>query len=335
MSYVSILSRRFLLKLAQDPEAEGLLKKHLGDPRDFEDPLFSQLVERGIIPIVTPRERGHSAHLGEGMYSAVYEVSYKGRLAVAKITGSQKDFDIMLKLDALRPKLGEDAKHLPVIFDKFSVPIPDHDTKYVIIVEKLVPLNSHLKSMLFSRDKVSDTKFNVIKNNIDLVDAMTKIISKFKQNFDFGQISPTIQNKLLELAESAFRKSLLSSTNIGDFRRNLISQTRDIGTQLAAYPTTRVGEKNSISNIIHYIPDYIVQVSGFEENFPIFPIQEDTSTAEHFKNSPEARSFMNFLLRLRKEFGISWGDLHHNNIMVRPTTGDLIISDSGYFTGVK
>jgi hypothetical protein len=334
MSYSNILSRRFLLKFAQDPEAENLLKKHLGDPSSFQNPVFEYLVQKGIVPIITPRkndrdEEKETAHLGGGMYSEVYEVSYKGKLAVAKITESKKDFDIMLNLEALRSKLGKDAKHLPIILDKFTIPSGGEifDPKYVIIVEKLVPLSPHLVDMLFGNNK---TKFNVAKSNIDLVDATTKLIGQIKTTSGWNRINKDVQLKILELTESAFRKSILSAKDGWQFSSYIRQYIQKINDKFTNSPNYY-----DIENVIHKIHDYIREIVGHQQSFPYFArgLQDDSETANYFKESPEAKDFMKFLLRLRSEFGISWGDMHSNNIMVRPSTGDLIVSDSGYFEG--
>jgi hypothetical protein len=338
MSYIGILSRKFMLKLAQDPEAESLLKKRL-DPTDFENPVFEHLVQRGIIPIIAPRrdrysgQKTHTAFLGSGVYSEVYEVSYKGKLAVAKITPNQSDFDIMLKLDALKPKLGNDAKHLPVVLDKFSIPVPNYATYYVIIVEKLEPLSNHLSAILFrSNDPYQNDKpnFNANKNNLDLVDASTKIFEKIKSKARYFNVDNETLTKILELIDRGFRKSLLSSKSRSEFKEKINIEFESIKKQFR-------NDHNiyQIHSLLEHAGDVIAEVSNLEKNFPVFYRDETDNSVEHFKNSPEAKDFIKFLLRLKKEFGISWGDLHGNNIMVRPSTGDLIVSDSGYFKGIN
>ena len=40
---------------------------------------------------------------------------------------------------------------------------------------------------------------------------------------------------------------------------------------------------------------------------------------------------MNCLLYLKDVYDIKWNDVHEANVMMRPKTGDFVISDSGLF----
>jgi hypothetical protein len=329
MSHIDILARKFLLKLAQDPKADELLRKHLGKEDQFEHDVFPKLLEKGIIPIKSDRgENKQTSFLGAGSYSEVFEVSYKGRLAVAKVTTTARDFNNMLTLDSLKKQLGEDAKHLPVIFDSFITKTP-YRTYYIIIIEKLEPLDTHLKNMLFPQRYKGDqgkSKYNTIKN--DPVDIIEKAIEHVTHSYAWTQIDKNTQTKILEMMDSAIRKSIVSSENPNQFKFNLEYITNNFLKSLEKEPNY-----SSISRVVYDIPYFVDKAMQYNLDFPTESISDENENenVKHFQQIPESKSFMNFLVKLKNNFNIHWGDLHFNNMMIRPETKDLVISDSGLF----
>jgi hypothetical protein len=158
------------------------------------------LMEYDIYPIVSGSRE--TALIGEGSFNKVFEVTYKGKHAVAKITSSKKDLDMMLKLSELRSEFGEYGKHFPIVYTYFEDTLENKQI-YCLVVEYLWPINSHLKSLLFKElsiidddtkneeeiNKLKINKIKKIKNKFIILfknDILNKILEKI--NFDFDNL---------------------------------------------------------------------------------------------------------------------------------------------------
>lgn len=64
-----------------------------------------------------------------------------------------------------------------------------------------------------------------------------------------------------------------------------------------------------------------------------FPEEEYMHEGQH-NELPETQSLLEFLKYLKSEFGIRWSDMKSENIMERPGTRDLVVSDPGEFYGL-
>ena len=52
---------------------------------------------------------------------------------------------------------------------------------------------------------------------------------------------------------------------------------------------------------------------------------------DYFESLPEFKSLITALKYLKQEENFKWNDLHSNNLMERPGTKDMVISDPGLF----
>jgi hypothetical protein len=333
-------------------EAEEELKKRFEKSQDHNREELKALVRKGIIPVIAPRADDpyypeaitETAHLGSGMYSEALEVSYHGKLAVAKLTRSKKDFEAPLKLEALRNKIGEYAKHLPNILEHFILePQDNYQKPYVLIVEKLQPISSHIKKALF--DVAANTSPDV-KEKIDFHSLIEKIAQSTKTlctNFNSDYNVPEIQKIVVEIKSTLpekivdiFMAAFKNTTSFDQFELSFYAKM----DALRDYFKAKCGEDRIFDKIERLINNISYSVMRFTEpssnlRWPVYPDAGTQSKAvKYFEGQPESQSLIQFLLLLHNKFGITWGDLHQNNIMQRPSTGDLIISDPGLFEGI-
>ncbi len=334
MSYILKLANLFISKYGNDI-TDHLLKKRI--TQDKASYISSKMIERGIIPIVTHREGepSETSFLGKGAYSKAYEVSYKGKLAVAKVTNSKRDYYSLINLHEMSNSFGKDSKHIAKVFDYFEVPeSPDegfYDHTYVIVVEKLNPINSHIMSMLFPSYHEGESKsyYKQITSQVDIPDLMNKIIMHLNANDnEFKKLNQFKKDKFLLKLESVIRRAILTSNTKIDLDQKLHSNVEKLFQEL---------EMDIPGSQFYPISSYeILDMIGYNVSFPIGkgPFNDPEKKIPYFLNRPETKSFLSFLIKLHNEFGITWDDLHSSNIMERPVTHDLVISDPGLFRGL-
>jgi hypothetical protein len=332
------LYHKFAQRLQKIENHETLLKKRLSPDILRENPIFYALIERGIIPIIASRvvndfnEMEDTALLGKGFFSKAYEVYYKGRLAVAKITRSEQDYHSMLKLNKIKSALGSDAKYLPQIYDHFIA----SDSTYVIVVEKLNHINPNLLTTIYpTKFQPHQRSWQKTKDNVNENYLIDEIVSELNISAPMG-MDKSIKAEVLEYIIEDFRSAWRSSSNINDFNNKLKSKiTFTKGTlHLPGTPDEEFLTETFMNNAIISIEFLITEAlqDMFPRNFPTnIPPSEERIKHQYYKEQPETADFIRFLYRLHDEFGISWEDLHPNNIMQRQSTGDLVVSDPGLF----
>jgi hypothetical protein len=331
------------LKLAED--YRELLKKRL--ERDSTISLQERvLMNNALIPIRLPildKATGkykETSFLGNGKFSEAFLVDYKGRQAVAKITSVVSDIKMTQHLSKIKSQMGELGKH---IMDVFAV-ITDADTGLTIcIVEKLEPLNSQVMNSLWSSKESVDSNVGtaVYEEGAD-ISAAPRNVGAIKQ--------PGVLNRLIDLALRDFSPEVtkralptlrkwLENVNFSkpktmdEMNKFLwsISSTAEkiIKDSLAGLFPEETEE--SIESEAHIMWESLQSILGthFEGgNMPVFDY--DKERVEMVSSLPEVKSLMR-ALKLLKNSGIKWADMHSGNIMQRPGTGDLVICDPGWF----
>lgn len=300
------------IKLADD-EADELLKKRINESKidNFE----KILLKHNIIPIISIRE---DSFLGAGCFSTVFEVSYKGKLAVAKVTDSKSDFDSILFLDKIKPALGNDSKYLPNIYDNFKYTDEDGNILYILIVEKLEPINSHILNAVY--DNANNKKvWQKVKENIDKNDILNILIKENDLFFGENKLSKEELKKIadisLELLNECETSLMFHEKMLNNYKKEIFYNVE------------------SESGFLKYrkIIGFFLKVYRYIEDLISFPISYDSKKGKYIQDNYEINDFIRFLNRLKDEFGIAWRDLHENNIMERSRTHDLVISDPGLF----
>lgn len=333
---INNLSKYCFYFLKVQENHEELLKKRITNPT-FNEEL---LLKYNIIPIVSLNE---TSLLGEGGYSKVYEVSYKGKHAVAKITDSENDFNMILALNDFKSSLGEDAKHIAEVYDYFihnpnkSENQEDEFDKsyepdlsnllYIMVIEKLNPLSSNIKNML---------KPSLLYNEIGY---WTKIKNYNKSSYDQAliKIKNIISRNITSILNRTYNIDQEISKQIIDIF-NKSNSSKEFSDDASGAIFEYIKKQDFIINNNYKYADIkqIASRSSFEiknyfEDIDFTPKFYDMFEEGNIKIREETQHFIDFLLKLKKDYGIEFNDLHMKNIMERPSTRDLVISDPGLF----
>ena len=301
-----------------------------------DDHFLSILYKLGLIPLL-----GEDSLLGEGAYSSVFRVLYKGKPAVAKVSKYQKEFDMSIKLFNLKNSLGEQAKHIMDIYHLFKV-----DYINILVVEELYPINSHVSSMLFSNRKIYNLKEEDSgEGEKEEIENLPKTLNLKKHRFlklleDNDFVSKLINEKII----SNTFKIFLINNNLYDRIFNLLNnklQNKDLLNNIAKSISQIIFDINIICKNFKSRELYIKCIIDLQDRLyfilnkmtgpeKIFKAYSDVVKGHDFPEMlPEAESLMKCLHKL-KDLGISWRDLHYKNIMERKDH-TLVISDPGLF----
>lgn len=282
----------------------------------FEDPNTEDdyekiLLKHDIKPIKTFRKyiddlgkerQDETSILGFGDSTKTFEAMYKGKLVVAKITKRKSDYENAIKLHNLKQELGEDGKYIATVYNYFQ----DEDW-YITIIEKLVPLDSNVKNILWpSTDEKHKHTWLKVKEAVD----KDKLVNKIKQKIE--SMSSYVN---LDLCKSMIKKIpdvisfLNSSENFEQFRKNL---------------NKLYGEYNERT-------DYWRDLSYFISEQVLNEFKSSDNSLGNANDNIYLNDFIRFLKRLREEFNIIYRDLHSGNIMMRPSTKEIVIADPGNF----
>ena len=344
---------RFTLSEAKEDEEQ--LKRWYQSPKNeggwFEDILF----KKGIVPIQTPR--GDTAKttsvLGSGEYSKAFEVLYKGKHAVAKVTYRKDDVDIVMRLDELRSKLPENiAKHILKVYESFIVTEDindlndvglgggddDGELKYVVIVEYLTPLPMSIRREYWG---YVDDKTDIDKQRVraqHLFDNPEEVAEIFE---DVINQSSWALKFLTKKAVLAIKKKI-SEENLQRFIDDGFSIKEPQFVYFIRKTFEEVNKGGKMFKQRYISPELMTMF--IKENFikvlkkviegSKFPRWHgDTPGVIASKRIEDKRvsDLTKALKYIKEKFGISWEDLHGNNVMVRPSTGDFVISDPGLF----
>lgn len=352
MSRLSRFASLMFLKYGQssDPEADIKLKKRFETSKYSVLPEFKAMVNRNIIPVVAMRGDVETPLLGEGVFSQVFEVSYHGKLAVAKLTASKKDYDILINLEEIRQSLGSDAKHVAKLLDHFVVPsglglsyIPI-ERPYISIVEKLEVLPAHLLKSIFES---LDPKHLSFQDEFDIhkaIEELNRIIKLHSTDFtlrinDAYNAYSEETKKILRIIKNDVAEKIINIYMAAYKNANSPSEFLNVFTQNTNQLNNDLISKDNIAIIFSFIKNVVGTICSYTLSairFPVYapPITKDKPNIKYFLDKPETKDFMRFLLRLRKEFAVDWYDLHSANVMFRPQTGDLVVSDPGMFIGI-
>jgi len=305
------------LPLIAPEEQETLFIRNINEDREL-------LLKYNIVPL----EVGENFDplLGYGGSCNVYHVLYKSKTAVAKITTSIKDVNNMRKLYEFRNKFpAKYRKHIAKVFDV----IKDGDN-YIIVVEKLITLNKHVADL-----------FDGPKNNQDLKVFLNSLNeSFFSKFFNYWNIKEFLSDRQIKLLinDSVNYFINLDGRKLKDFfsyqDRNYLelfvrSYKNDI---LKDLPYAKAND------MVYYLINYINNILNFRTTFPSsfnnYELLKERDIVLPFQTMPETRSLFEFLILLKEKFGIKFSDVTDFNVMERPGTKDIVISDPGLFQGL-
>jgi hypothetical protein len=296
-------------------------------------------------------ESGEYKKLGEGSEGTVYLAEYKGHPVAVKITYNGSALEGRKWDDILGSKMPEDLeKHLPKIYtcwpkqcgdgaimpDPTEADLPNHQ---IIVMEVLAPLEGESLDALFPdlerehgyqerlTELIQDS--NLLGPTIDYainsagLDASEAAkVSTFLSNFMRGY-NPGIQadNEALErkVREDIFNAIL---PQISD-------ETEDeLGSMLDGFFGGSSGGKEVKADAIaESFVNYTIQ-----RQFPYgYNMWDSRKDFEYFKHHPKTKGLLSALLHIANNTGIGWADVKPQNLMIRPTTGDIVIVDVGRY----
>lgn len=316
---INLLADIFIEKIA-----ESNLLKNIEKEKEFKKNrnIFNFLISHNIFPIIHGEEL--SSFLGKGITSRTFEVDYKGKHAVAKIT---KDYSTFYNYKEMK----EIREILPPKYKKHMVNIYEllHNEKnkyYIVVTEYLIPLNRNIKDILFyiksgKNWKLSEMSYfrqgqvlniNNIKNIIKFSHDLYKMQNK--------AILEKLPEKLLSLFTNYKNKPITSKFTLEILPTFIWKETKDLET-----------DKDLLNKfIIHLSKSLINNILGSIQTF-YDKEHQDMYPNIVLQSTPEVKSFVQFVNNL-DTYGVRFGDLHSENIMERPYTGDIVISDLSHFS---
>jgi hypothetical protein len=323
-------------------EFKGEEEKLRGWFEDSGDESESLLAKHGLVMLQSPKENERnnvSSMLGRGYYSRAYEVLYKGKRAVAKITKSKKDVETLVHLESLRDKLPERmAKHILKVYETFEIKDDNGITNYVAVIEHLVPMPKSLKTEYWTGDvenkKTNDRKSALLDDSQDiasiLVDVIVDAIKKLR--------SKSLREKMSKLftaqALRSIKKHVSNDENIADKIKDDDLNTSIDNTERYVKDVLKRSNiviRKDVMSMIAYDLLYTIGQASKGERFPSNAKDETEKTLTKLSKDKRIYDLWKTLEYLKSKHGIEWWDVHQENVMVRPSTGDLVISDPGMF----
>ena len=311
------------------------------------------------------KKNEYSALLGAGKFGQVFQAVYQGKQVAVKIIPHNKIWSgysgggeeevgrwkaILQIADSMPPNL---KKHLPKIYNFIFDETSNSD---IIIMEQLAPLPTNLAEKIFNYLKYEErplqnpeiplSKNELEKRNLEVLN------QREKQNVDnFIQIfkNTTVVYNIFQKNINNYNK-FYQLTNHPAFWDNLFLKI------LNFYPHDAIKMKEVKEDFTHFLlsqidlaakilpPEYqesIIQFFNLKgeklandifydltklSSKISFPAFSSDYIPEDLNAIPEIASLLETLLYLKSK-GVAWADVHHNNLMIRPSTGDLVVID--------
>ena len=311
------------------------------------------------------REEGAESKEGN-----IYEVLYKGKVAVAKVLEGMEPTEpkVWKKIVEAKESLPEEqAKHLPEIYD--IIKTDEYTT--IIVMERLDPPSSHIKRIL--RTKELRDKDLVLKNEEFLAESLRSAfnaIDKYRPDPDDEAKSEVYamfesdKDIIMQDIEGELIKKKIKPEDISERIQNIVSGyikmfniddaglSKEVADKIqeiflryietSPRPVAKYYSTKDIDNTIQALessnPSEISRSDRLKKT--IDDLNEErldsvySETPEGFlyseKYMPETKGLF-ALLNSLKDLGIEWSDVHANNIMERPGTRDLVLIDVGFF----
>lgn len=297
---------------------ENPIEKHFRENRLKSDQSEDEtLLEKHNIKIIK--------YLSKGTFSRVYEVDFNGKWAVAKITNSTKDMQVINDLYNLKEKLGEGAKHILNVYATFRDKDSQGNNIYIIVAEYLKPLNPHIKDLLAPEGTIEKPKsskvFNFEEKYINTEYVSPIIEEQLNSINDSGRITKLEDRELiLDVLLAAFTQILKNNNSENPTKMNEIAHSlRSRLDGVMDAPSSKI-LSTDMSRVFYGL---------INRNY--FPLNstEYNSSAKIYDVIPETESLMK-TLKLLSSMGYNWADVREANVRER-TNGDIVVSDPGMF----
>lgn len=335
MNYLSKIKNR-IEKINQIILAQDSSDKYL----EIKDPTKDEkiLIYNGIKPLRFPGES--SSLLGSGSRGSVYRVLYENKMVAAKIAhkNTKGDSDNFIELQEIiekesNPNMKERIKKifpsvLKIIKDAPTEEYSEHiwgpnkvNQRFtdIIIFELLEPMPKESRESLDSSraPKDSNTFFEsiyyVIKENINY--KLSSLIMKF------------------ELSSS--NKDNISDEISKDLIKHLYNKTEPNFDNLSEEVLNKYfSDKLNFKEIKDYLSQsirYVFQIYKDKASVTL-PFDPGDPREVQWKEQAETKEIFEVLDYLARAHNYNYADLSSENIMMRPGTNDLVISDIGEFS---
>jgi hypothetical protein len=255
------------------------------------------------------------------------------RLSRYKEIYENKDYD-----HPILPKIFDvkELNDLSLSFDELSKEIyndyifPIIDNYGIVIMEELEPIDKSLGKLLGESLISNDYNYRIfIEGSREFVDLKNNLISNIDRYLTRLKISPKTQKDIIENIFVLFNILLNKAEGINSF--NLNNEFNEIYSDFIKFIEKKLNNYkdevfiNYKNKIFKYIEN---EISSFFQSL-ITIVNKDPEGMES-SGIPGQKSFIEQINSL-KDMGITPADIHSENIMIRPSTGEFVISDIGHF----
>ena len=309
-------------------------------------------------------EKEHTSIIGKGVYGTAYDVTKDGKRLIAKFTEEDNELAVRKAIEKIRNQLPEEiSKHVVKVYniiqglDSKQIDRTKNqsyvETEHIIIMEPLIPMNKYEHEILYNGTKGIMTK-NKIDSNIKNIPLLLSAIEQQMEEHDI--LGPALKN--IEGLREELHFALLYAVkpiidnfdfkNTKDYYEIASTISKDITREIAKRFIKDIAKfdpndehnlaynKNFYSYIRYSINDGIHDLLsniGSKTKFATHSHEdEDDDSGKVSDDAPEQQaSFVRAMHYIRDNHGIEWGDLHGDNVMIRPSTRDYVASDVGNF----
>lgn len=335
------LVRHYILSVLLEEKGNVDMLRQWAEGSD--DPLVHWLISHDIVPIPSGEK---DSFLGKGIAARAYEVVWRGKRHVAKFipTNESPIYTKAMEIKQHVPRVY--GRHLPTIFEIFNVDekttreagdVYNKEFNRCVLVEYLIPVPRNVASSLW-KSKSKDTRADItqkrmsgLTKNSSLLNKLTKgVLSSMHAD---EALSPFVRNVVVstiddltiadELYEPGTKPDEIS--NIVDFY--VSTNVKHAGSEAGAF----IDDDFDWNEFSHILKGMLLNIVLGR----IFPTSrrygDNPQLAKSFIDDRNVQSLVRTLEYLEETYEFEWHDLHESNIMVRPDTGELVISDVGLF----
>jgi hypothetical protein len=295
-----------------------------------------KLLDAGIVPIKRQQGTRYTSMLGRGEYATSFEVLYDGHRAVAKVTDSARDIDNAMHLESLRHEVPKDvAKHIMIVHKYLKIPETNLEC---IVVELLHPLSTNMMKEYWGSGSFGEKDYNRFElRQQALADKMDEFLYEMF-------LASNLRHVLDKNDMRSLRNRLMSNPDFLLLSKELLSTKKPIETYLYKIFVKELSAKQfkdkldrkkyDVGQMAEALSNMLVDYAyPFVKGDKVPMSARSKTQLDMLKLSEDKRvkSFVRALEYLKSKHGVEYFDMHRFNVMMRPSTGDLVISDPGLF----
>lgn len=251
-------------------------------------------------------------------YKEIYENDDYDHPILPKIFDIKELNDLYLNFDELKKEIYND--YISPIIENYGV----------VIMEELEPIDKSLGKLLGESLISNDYNYRIfIEGSKEFVDLKDNLISNIDRYLTRLDINPKTQRDIIENIFVLFNTLLNKTEDINSF--NFHYKFNEIYSNFIEYIKEKLNSyKDKIfinykDKIFKYIDN---ELSNFFNSLIII-VSKDSEEMDS-SGIPGQKNFIEQVNSL-KYMGITPSDIHSENIMIRPSTGEFVISDIGHF----